>query len=243
MTVVTAGESRRLRRKIEVLLPGLSGAGQRFLHHPRVRELYPEFLFVSHCIIRASVPLMEAARDQARIRAKDDPVAAALAPYFESHAPEELHHDEWLLDDLEVIGRDRAAFLARQPPPTLAALVGSQYYWIFHYHPVALLGYIAAFEGYPPSVELIEELMGLTGFERDAFRTLLKHAELDPGHAAELDELVDRLPLTDEHRAVMGLSAMHSTITYTRALDEMIEGFGGAGLDQAFDAEVAPSRR
>ncbi len=208
-----------------------------------MRELYPEFLFVSHCIIRASVPLMEAAGDQARIRASEDPVAAALAPYFESHAPEELHHDEWLLDDLEVIGGDRSAFLARPPSPTLAALVGSQYYWIFHHHPVALLGYIAAFEGYPPSVELIEELMARTGFERDAFRTLLKHAELDPGHAAELDELLDRLPLTDEHRAVMGLSAMHSTITYTRALDEMVEGLGGPGLDQASGAEVAPSRR
>jgi hypothetical protein len=228
MTVVTAGESRRLRRKIEVLLPGLSDAGRRFLRHTRVRELYPEFLFLSHCIIRASVPLMETARDEARSRAHEDPVAAALAPYFQSHAPEELHHDEWLLDDLEVIGGDRAAFLARQPPPTVAALVGSQYYWIFHYHPVALLGYIAAFEGYPPTVELIEELIRLTGLERDAFRTLLKHAELDPGHAAELDELLDRLPLTDGHRAVMGMSAMHSTIIYTRALDEMVEGFDDA---------------
>ena len=230
MTTVGADESRLLRRKIEKLLPPLSGVGRRFLEHPRVREVYPEFLFVSHCIIRASVPLMEAARDKARAIADHDPVAAALAPYFESHIPEELHHDEWLLDDLEVVGRDRAAILARPPSPTVAGLVGAQYYWIFHYHPVALLGYIAAFEGYPPSVELVEELMRRTGYEREAFRTLLKHAELDPGHAAELDELLDRLPLTGAHRTVMGLSAMYSTDTYRRALEEMVEGFGmGAG--------------
>ena len=34
---------------------------------------------------------------------------------------------------------------------TAAALVGAQYYWIRHVHPVALLGYVMLLEGYPPS--------------------------------------------------------------------------------------------
>jgi Iron-containing redox enzyme len=229
MTTVGPRHSRDLRRKIEVFLPALSNVGRRLLEHPRARELYPEFLFTSHCIIRASVPLMEAARDRALAKADGDPVSAGLAPYFESHAPEEMDHDEWLLDDLEVIGRDRSAMLARPPSPTVAALVGAQYYWILHYHPVALLGYIAAFEGYPPSNGLIEELMRATGYEQRAFKTLLRHAELDPGHAAELDELLDGLPLAPEHSAVMGLSAMYSTDMYRRALDEVVERLGADG--------------
>ncbi len=148
-----------LRRKIGLVLPALVEASERVCTHPRVRELYPEYLVTSHCIIRASVPLMEAGRERALALADDDPVAAALAPYYEHHIPEELHHDDWLLDDLEVLGRERSDILSRIPAPTVAALVGAQYYWMFHYHPVALLGYIAVLEGYPPTPELVDDLV------------------------------------------------------------------------------------
>ena len=40
--------------------------------------------------------------------------------------------------------------IARPPAPAVAALVGAQYYWVLHHHPVALLGYIGLLEGYPP---------------------------------------------------------------------------------------------
>jgi len=44
-----------------------------------------------------------------------------------------------------------------------SARVGAQYYWIHHFHPVALLGYIAVLEGRPPSPTLVEELIERTG--------------------------------------------------------------------------------
>jgi hypothetical protein len=212
--------STLLRRKIELVLPAFVRAGDRLIAHPQVRELYPEYLFTSHCVIRASVPLMATARDVAR--AADDPVSQAVAAYYDQHIEEELHHDEWLLADLEVLGRDRAALLARPPAPAIAALVGAQYYWVLHYHPVALLGYIALLEGYPPSMALIGDLMAGTGYERAAFRTMIAHAELDPGHSAELAELLDSLPLTREQSAVIGLSALHTVEMYTRAVQELL---------------------
>jgi hypothetical protein len=220
---VQAAPSEYLRRKIGLVLPALVDASERLCKHPRVRELYPEYLVTSHCIIRASVPLMETGRERALALADDDPVAAALAPYYEHHIPEELHHDDWLLDDLEVLGRERSDVLARIPAPTVAALVGAQYYWMLHYHPVALLGYIAVLEGYPPTPELIDDLVASTGYERSAFRTLVAHAELDPGHSDELDELIDRLPLTREQSGVVGLSAMTTVERYARALDEVVD--------------------
>jgi pyrroloquinoline quinone (PQQ) biosynthesis protein C len=166
---------------------------------------------------------METAKARAEELAPDDPVAAAIAPYFEEHIPEELDHDEWLLEDLEVLGRERAAVLARPPSPTVAALVGAQYYWILHYHPVGLLGYIALFEGYPPSPEMIDRLVDRTGYSRDAFRTMIGHAELDPGHREELDRLLDTLPLTDEQATVMTLSAIYSVDAFARALEEVVD--------------------
>lgn len=220
--------SDRVRRRIELLLPALVHAGDRLIDHPGVRDLYPEYLFTSHCVIRASVPLMEAALERARAAVEDDPVSGKLASYFEEHIDEERDHDEWLLDDLAVLGREREQILARPPSPTVAALVGSQYYWILHYHPVALLGYISLLEGYPPSTELVERLVEATGYPREAFRTMVAHAELDPGHRDELNELLDSLSLTHEQSIAIGLSAISSVEMFTRAIDELVDDYAEA---------------
>src|SRR3954466_13481051 len=135
-------ESDGLRRSIAALLPPLINAGRALSNHPQINQLYPDYLLTMHWIIRASVPLMEAARERAETMAQDDPVSARLAVYLRGHISEELHHDDWLLDDLEVLGHDRTSTLNKPPSPTVAGLVGAQYYWIFHYHPVALLGYM-----------------------------------------------------------------------------------------------------
>ena len=219
---VASPESQRLREKIELVLPGVLAASRELSTDPRLPDLYPEYLFTVHCVIRASVPLMEAARTRAEGLGAGDPVAVQLAAYLGQHIPEELHHDEWLLDDLAVLGREAEATLARPPSATVAGLVGAQYYWIFHFHPVALLGYIAVLEGYPPSPDQVEELIERTGFGRDAFRTLISHAELDPGHRDELDELLDGLTLTPEQSSVMGLSAMYSGLMLARTLEEVM---------------------
>jgi hypothetical protein len=107
----------------------------------------------------------------------------------------------------------------------VAALAGSQYYWVLHYHPVALLGYLAFMEGSPPTPELIDDLRARTGHPHAAFRTLVKHGELDPGHSEEIDRVIDSLPLAREHETVLGLSAMSSAAYLTRALEEVLEVF------------------
>ncbi len=217
----TGSESTQLHRKIGLLLPTLVAASWQIVAHRRLRDVYPEFLFTSHCIIRASVPLMEAAQSRAEAMGDGDDVAAILARYLAQHIDEERHHDEWTLDDLELLGVDRASALARPPSPTVAALVGAQYYWILHYHPVAVLGYLALLEGYPPSPDMIAEMRMRTGYPPEAFRTLAIHAELDPGHREELDRVLDGLPLTLGQRTAMGLSAMSSVRLLTDVYTEM----------------------
>ena len=222
-TGLTASESARLRRKLELVLPLLVEAGRRVWEHPRVRELYPEYLVTMHGVIRASVPLMERALGRARVAAVDDPAAAGLAAYLEHHVEEERGHDDWLLEDLAVLGRSREAVMSRVPPTSVAALVGAQYYWIEHYHPVAVLGYIGVLEGYPPAIEDVDTLMTRTGYEREAFRTLVRHSELDPLHAADFDEHLDRLPLTPEQAAVIGLSGIYTVHAFTHVFQDLLE--------------------
>jgi hypothetical protein len=169
------------------------------------------------------VPLTEAALEQSGRLGAADQLAAPLAAYLEEHVEEELHHDETLLADLEVLGIDRNSVLERIPPPDVAALVGQQYYWIFHFHPIAFLGYVAVMEGFPPSPELIELLIARTGFPRTAFRTYVEHAELDPGHRDHLDRTLDSLPLEPRHEAALGVSAISTAAMGARSLEAIVE--------------------
>jgi Iron-containing redox enzyme len=168
------------------------------------------------------VPLTETALARSRELPSDDPLAAPLATYLEEHVDEELRHDETLLGDLEVLGIDRAVVAERMPSPAVASLVGSQYYWILHYHPVTFLGYVALMEGYPPTPELIETLITRTGYPPEAFRTYIEHAELDPGHRDRLDRTIDSLPLDAWHESALGVSAISTAGLAARSLEEIL---------------------
>ena len=111
--------SRRVRTTIALAIGGLSRQYEQFRDHPDLQRVYPEYLVRSHMIVRASVPLLEAARDRARDLG--GAVGEGLASYLEMHIAEERDHDEWALDDLEVLGLRREDVLARMPPPSVAA--------------------------------------------------------------------------------------------------------------------------
>jgi hypothetical protein len=217
-------ESSRLHGKLQLVLPVLLATGRQLVSHPKLRQIYPEFLIMNHGITRASVPLMETALATAR-RLPGDRVAALLADYLARHIPEERGHDDWLLADLESIGVPRDQVLSRVPSPAIAALVGSQYYWVQHVHPVGLLGYIALLEGYPSAQKDIHQVQAATGYEPEAFRTLLLHADLDSHHGVDLDDLLDSLPLTERQRTLIGVSAIASVQLITQARQELLDRF------------------
>jgi hypothetical protein len=205
--VGAVSNSQRIRNRLSLAMPALANAFARVKRSRRFGALYKDYLVLQHGIIRASVPLMEEALACSRAM-PDDPLSPYLQRYFERHIPEERHHDDWVLDDLEVLGLGRREVLARRPTPAVAAMVGTQYYWMRHYHPVALLGYIAILEGYPPTLEGLQELVTLSGLPRGAFRTLEKHIRIDPQHCRDLDALFDEAPLTDEDISTICLAGM-----------------------------------
>jgi len=214
--------SATLRRVISGAVGPYAAACTGLVEHPRLRELWPEYLVLQHQIVRATVPLTEAALEQARGLPDADPLAAPLAEYLLEHVDEERGHDDDLLDDLAVLGLGREHVLARLPSPSVAALVGAQYYWLLHHHPVSFLGFVGVMEGYPPPPELVELLLKRTGYRREAFRTFAEHGELDPGHRDHLDRTLDALPLTDEDEAAIGVSALATLDGATRVLEELL---------------------
>jgi hypothetical protein len=216
-------EGSRLRLKIELVMPVMRAAAHRFLSYPNLDMAYREYLMTSHAVVRASVPLMEAALTRARSMAQADPVSARLVRYLPHHILEEVDHDSWILEDLESIGVEPSTVLDRPPSQRVATLVGAQYYWIHHYHPAALLGYMAVLEGTPPSLTTVEKLIKRTGFDRRAFRTIIEHADIDNRHGDEVFRLVDELALGPSLSGLLGLSSMHTVVAMAAVIDEIID--------------------
>jgi hypothetical protein len=193
----------------------------QFWGRPELGHRVPSFLILMHQIVRASVPLMIAARSLARDRASGDAVCRLLEPYLSVHVQEERDHDEWLLQDLEAAGIARADVTARIPSPHVASLVGAQYYWIHHHHPVAIIGYMRVLEGNPPSAAHVHRLQQMSGLPAAALRTYRLHGDLDPDHLQELDLLLDSLPLSEAQELLIWISASHTARTLATCLEDL----------------------
>jgi len=210
--------------KIGLAEQRLAFVSRRFWKHAELRRLYPRFLRELHSSMCCGLALMIAVRDRARQFASDQ-VAARTAKYLTIHVEEELHHDEWLLDDMAAIGMDRSQVLARAPSPAVASLVGAQYCWAFQVHPVVVLGYLAVLEGNPPLAEQLQEIEIRTGYPREAFRCLLEHAERDPFHIEELNRTLDEMPLSAEYSALIAMSAFHTIDALSCLFEDMLDSY------------------
>ena len=220
--------SKRLRAKIRLAEPYLLDVSDQFWTHPQLAEMFPEFLFMMHSIIRSSVSLINAAAVSAQRRADLDPVCQKIVSYYTTHALEEAHHDDWLLEDIVAMGADRSDVLARLPSPAIASLVGAQYYWALHVHPVSLFGYPAVLEGNPSSVKHLSKIRTKHGLPAEGMRTMVKHARLDPYHRDEIYAQLDELPLTENLSELVALSAFHTIEHIAQALQEILDSHRNA---------------
>jgi hypothetical protein len=210
-----------LRAKIALAYPAVRHRAEGIWSSPDVRDLYPRYLITMHGITRSAVPLLEAAAERSRALAPGDAVAARLAPYFAHHAREETGHDRWVLEDIEAVGGDATEPGRVMPSAQVANLVGAQYYWLRHHHPVTLLGHMAVIEGGSPTPGFAARLQALTGYPEDCFRTIARHERIDIGHGRELFDLIDTLPLTQGHETMLGISAYHTISSIIDVLGEI----------------------
>lgn len=218
-----SSRSGRLRSALSLTRRRLTELIGQVWFHPRLGELYPEFLFALYGVTAASAPTMLVAAEQCE-QLGSDPLRDPLRAYYLEHAEEEREHGEWLLSDLASLGIDRERALKRLPYTGAAALVGSQYYWIRHVHPVAYLGYIAVVES-PTDAGFLREVSERTGIPLSSMSCHLRHAELDPGHVAEFDAALDVFPLTKPQEELVVTSALATLTHLERLFVEILEHF------------------
>jgi hypothetical protein len=208
--------------KIRLAEGRLNSASNRFWTHPNLAALLPDFLIQLHGVMRCGIALMRTARERA-LSLPEDAVASQAAVYLQMHIEEEKDHDEWLLEDIESLGIAAADVFATTPSAAVVSLVGAQYFWMFHVHPVTIFGYLIVLEGYAPLTEQLEEIRINTGLPATAFRCLKSHADDDPGHIDALNRTLDDMPLTPEQTKFVALSAFHTIDAVASILEELLE--------------------
>ena len=218
--------SDALWSKIRLAESRLNSASNLFWNHPDLATLLPHFLIQLHRVMRGGIALMQTARDRAATLAENssgDLVARDTSAYLAMHLEEEKGHDQWLLDDIESLGIPAETVLRTTPLPAVVSLVGAQYFWALHIHPVTLFGYLIVLEGYPPLTEQLEEIRLRTALPATAFRCLKSHAEDDPDHIATLNRTLDAMPLTPEQSKFLALSAFHTIDAVASVFEELLD--------------------
>ena len=216
--------SEIVRAKIALFDRRLGHTAHLFWSHPQFPRVYREYIFQSHSIIRASVPLMQAAEKACQLpQHVADPALEGFGRYLRHHIPEETGHHEWIVNDGVALGLDRQGILTRLPKESATQLVGVQYYWIHHYSPIALAGFIAAMEGSPPPAEFFLEVAARNNLSAKCFSSFLYHAKIDPQHRRDLDAVLDSLPLTPAQIELIGISSLRTIRMMTGILEDIIE--------------------
>ena len=200
--------SERLQAKLRLAAPALNAAAEPVWLGPEAARLYPLYLERLHGVATGAVPLMR--RALARCVELDDPASRVLGPFLEHHIPEEMGHDDWLLEDIAALGGDPDEVRRRLPSAAAACSNGAQLWWMEHAHPVALLGHAEVLEGSPPALEMLDEFEARTGLPRVGMMFFRRHAEIDLRHREEIHATLDALPLTAELEGLIGTSALHT---------------------------------
>lgn len=208
--------------KIHLAERRLFAATHVFWKHSELASLLPGFLIQAHILMRSGLKLMAAARDRALVL-PDDAVARALAAYLDVHLAEELGHDAWLLDDIRTLGFEEREVVQARPCAAVVDLVGAQYFWMMHAHPVAIMGYLVLMEGYAPLAAQLEEIRVRTGAPASAFRCMMRHAEDDPEHLTELNRTLDDMDLSVEQSRAVGMCAFAAIEGLAAMFEELLE--------------------
>lgn len=160
---------------------------------------YTAFLTQAFHHVRHTVPLLMACGG--RLPARLEWLRTAVGEYIE----EEMGHHEWILDDLEACGADRAAVAGGEPSEATELMIAYAYDTIARGNPVGFFGMVLVLEGTSVALatraaETIEHTLGLP---RNAFSYLRSHGDLDIEHTGFYEQLMNRLEDEDDRRAVI----------------------------------------
>ncbi|MFO1407977.1 MAG: iron-containing redox enzyme family protein [Steroidobacteraceae bacterium] len=172
---------------------------QRCMAGDVTRPLYVAFLTQAYHHVKHTVPLLMAVG--ARLPDRHAWVRDAVLHYLE----EETGHDEWILNDIEAAGGNRAAARDSRPAIATEAMVAYAYDTVMRGNPIGFFGMVHVLEGTSVALALAaaDRIGGALGLPARAFTYLRSHGELDKEHVNDLARILDRLDADDDRQAVV----------------------------------------
>jgi len=172
---------------------------QRCLAGNVTRDLYVAFLAQAYHHVRHTVPLLMAVGS--RLPDRHSSLRNDILHYLE----EETGHEQWILNDIEHAGGNRAAAAASQPAIATEAMVAYAYDMVMRRNPVGFFGMVYVLEGTSVAIALraadrIQESLHLPA---QAFSYLRSHGELDKEHVHHLAGILARLDQDEDREAVV----------------------------------------
>ena len=163
-------------------------------------ERYRKFLLELYHIVWHFNPVCAAAASRIGDSHK------AVRYFLYEHMHEEKGHEQWVMNDLEVIGVTAKDALAYQPSRRILAFVGYNYWAADRKHPLSALGMVYALEvvasvyGGPMTAAIKESLL----LEADrGISFVSSHAELDAQHMAQLRVVLNGVHDDDAKQAIV----------------------------------------
>jgi len=172
---------------------------QRCLSGDVTRELYVAFLTQAYHHVRHTVPLLMAVG--ARLPDRHAWLRDSVLHYLN----EETGHEQWILNDIEQAGGDRAAAEGSRPAIATEAMVAYAYDMVMRRNPVGFFGMVHVLEGTSVSLALLaaDRIQEALHLPLQAFSYLRSHGELDKEHVNDLAAILSRLHDPGDRAAVI----------------------------------------
>jgi pyrroloquinoline quinone (PQQ) biosynthesis protein C len=152
-------------------------------------ETYVAFLTEAYHHVKHTVPLLMACGG--RLSEEYEWLRTGLGEYIE----EEMGHQEWVLNDIAASGFDKEAVRAGMPSLATEVMVAYAYDMVQRVNPIGFFGMVLVLEGTSTAVatQAGQNLMKSLSLTPRSFSYLLSHGDLDVGHVAFYEGLVNQI--------------------------------------------------
>lgn len=179
----------------------------QMIHHGLRLEEYRAFLHDLYHIVWHFCPVMAAAASRCTDRFRD------VRYELYERITEEIHHEEWVLEDIRAVGGDVDAARNEQPSPPTQAMIAFNYYASERIHPCSVLGMLYMLEVvasvYGGRVsDSVARAIGRK-VANGGFKFLSSHATMDVEHMAKLNKLVKTIDDAAAQEAIIGAAKVN----------------------------------
>lgn len=160
---------------------------------------YIYFLTQAYHHVKHTVPLLKLC--QANLSEEYDWLKKSLTKYID----EEIGHEEWILDDIEVCGGNKSDIMEENPCVGIEEMILYLYEKIENGHPLALFGMVQVLEGTSVSIagEMANLIQDSLKLPDEAVTYLQSHGAIDQEHLTFFSALMNKIIKKEDQQEII----------------------------------------